>query len=213
MARSWLRDTTTNRLTGRVVDDVLLEVAVPGHDWIPDAEIRAAYATGAIGAGGDWNKVAYVPAAGASGTELVTERRRYLMHRLELWVQAPALSFTAQQDAPRGPAYAAVCEAHSRAILATDSSDQNMTDDARHTIIKTELDKDPARFLWRFSFDAWYANRASGYYRTALTTWVYYTSGDLDSATTPDTVTGTAQSTIHMAATAPNILSEIAKFS
>ena len=208
MARYWLRDTATNALTGRIADSAAVTGNTPvGHDWIVETTIRAAYASGDILPGGTWNGTVYTPPAGLTGTALVEARRQALMRRVVEWYMTPALSAVTAGKGTRASSFMRVLEARVRAILV----DENLADDTRHQAIVDELAKSPSRWLWKFNADSWAGDTAAGYYREGVTTWVWYSSGDIDTNDIAGNIDGVTNTSITMTQMLDDWLQEVQK--
>ena len=84
-------------------------------------------------------------------------RRDRLLNRCRYWLRIPGMAFIAAAEGNKEQAYGLHLEGCVRAVMV----DGNLSDDAKHTEIKTELDLDPKAWVALANAASWVGARGS----------------------------------------------------
>lgn len=107
-------------------------------------------------------------------------RRDRLLNRCRYWLRIPGMAFIAAAEGNKEQAYGLHLEGCVRAVMV----DGNLSDDAKHTAIKTELDQDPLAWIRLANATDWVGDRV-----TDRSGWVWQMT-DSDGEAVPGTVSG-----------------------
>ena len=210
MPRRWLRNKVNNRLIATVTKNDAA-TAPTGFDYVLESAIRAQLATGPISPGSTFTGTTYIPPSILTGSALPDARRKELALRILKWALAKRLPMIQAKERTRATGFARVLEAHTRAILIN----ANLMDNAGYGIIRTELAKDPERFIWKFSMTQWYSPPDMGFYGPQIDgsthLWLYRTSGDIDANDSANISSGPSKTIVTMTQTSIDRVAKIVK--